>query len=72
MCTFIPLSKMECPEEAVYGNYKKCSWDMNDNDICIADQTLPDGNPSWDVKNCIVWKNRPYNESLFKCVKGNN
>ena len=45
------MSVTDCPQ---YPNVlPECSWDMHNNELCDADQTLPDGNINFEVDNCV-------------------
>ena len=56
----------ECPQ---YPNVlPECSWDMDINDLCDADHTLPDGNNNFEVDNCIHGETH---FDVFKKITGN-
>ena len=60
ICTFKPISGTECPDNA---DLNECTKDMNHNELCEADATLPDGNSNTQVNNCGQF-------DVFKCLKG--
>ena len=42
----------------------QCFASMNENDLCEADNILPDGNTNFEMNNCYPdW-------DVFKCVRG--
>ena len=64
---FIAISKDECPceNDANSGcDLKECSYSMHANDLCEANQQLPDGNPNFDIKNCAML------QDVFRYVEG--
>ena len=63
-CVFKAVSASECPSNG-NGDLPDCTISMNNNDLCEAEQTLPDGNSHFEVNNC------PGDYDIFKCVKGN-
>ena len=62
-CSFVPVSPAECPSDFDFP-LAECSNSMHHNELCEADQTLPDGNTIYDVDNCQL------SHDVFKCMKG--
>ena len=59
-CNFEAISSNECPSNP---DLSECSFGMDDNELCEADSTLPDGNSNYNIDNCGTY-------DVFKCAKG--
>ena len=53
---FVEISAAECPcafdDRSGCEDLPKCSYTLIKNDLCLAKETLPDGNGHYDVNNC--------------------
>ena len=52
----MPVSEADCPcgdnDESGCSSLPECLYSMNKNDLCEANQTLPDENDDYDINNC--------------------
>ena len=51
----MPVSESDCPcsdNDPAGCRLPECSYSMNQNGLCDADQTLPNGDNNYDVNNC--------------------
>ena len=58
-CRFHPIPGNECPDEL---NIGECHWHMQHNELCEADQELPDGYADFDNNNCGFY-------DMFRCIR---
>ena len=67
-CAFVAISTSDCPCTQLDLNgcstLPECNSNMNENELCEASQTLPDGNADVNVNNC------PNHYDVFQCQKG--
>ena len=67
-CTFAAISTSDCPCTKLdlkgCSTLPECDSNMNENELCEAGKTLPDGNGDFDVNNC------PNHYDVFQCQKG--
>ena len=66
--SFVVISRQECPcfrkdDRSDCKRLPECSNNMKNNDLCQADQALPDGNTYFDVNNCFGY-------DVFQYVEG--
>lgn len=65
---FEQVSKDKCPcndtDVSVCHNLPECSYDMTINELCEANNKLPDNNKEYDVNNC------PGDSDVFKYKGG--
>ena len=65
---FVAVSEEDCPcsdkDDSGCKSLPECLSIMNENDLCEADQKLPDGNDYYDVNNC------PGNYDIFRKNEG--
>ena len=64
---FVAIPRHECPctdDDNSGCNLDECSYNMSPNDLCEADDPLPDGNANYDINNC------PLTKEVFRCVLG--
>ena len=65
---FIAVTIDECPckneNDLEKCKLPECSPSMSPDELCEADQILPDGNDDYNVDNC------PGNFDIFKCARG--
>ena len=56
---FVEVSEEDCPcrDNDDFGckSLPECSYSMKENDLCEADQKLPDGNENFNVNNCAAF-----------------
>ena len=56
---FVAVSEEDCPcsdkDDSGCKSLPECSSSMNENDLCEADQKLPDGNTNFNVNNCAAF-----------------
>ena len=68
MGRFLPIPQNECPcsryNTSGCDNLPECTYSMAVNDLCEADQALPDGNENYSVDNC------PPRNDVFRFVTG--
>ena len=68
MSQFTAVSEADCPctnqDKSGCRYLPKCVMSMKENDLCEADQKLPDGNDYYDVNNC------PGNYDIFRKNEG--
>ena len=60
-CIFVAVHPDECPANT---DLPKCTLDMELDELCEADQALPDGNENYSVDNC------PPRNDVFRFVTG--
>ena len=60
-CVYRQIPASQCPPNP---NLPECLSNMTTGSLCVADQTLPDGNSNFDVDNC------PYGYDVFICIRG--
>ena len=68
MGSFVAIPTNECPctvdDDQGCDRLEECSYSMSSNDLCEADQILPDGNSNYDINNCLpsqdVFRYVPY------------
>ena len=68
MGRFLAIPQNECPcsryNTSGCDNLPECTYSMAVNDLCEADQALPDGNENYSVDNC------PPRNDVFRFVTG--
>ena len=56
---FVAVSEEDCPcsdkDDSGCKSLPECLSIMNENDLCEADQKLPDGNTNFNVNNCAAF-----------------
>ena len=65
--SFVAISSSECPcneNDLTKCKLPECSISMSNNELCEADQILPDGNGEYNINNC------PANYDIFRCARG--
>ena len=67
---FVAVSEEDCPcsdkDDSGCKSLPECSSSMNENDLCEADQKLPDGNENFNVNNCAAFYD------VFRYIGGKN
>ena len=53
---FVAVSEVDCPcndnDNSGCITLPECMYSMSKNDLCQANQTLPDGNVNYNINNC--------------------
>jgi len=70
-CTFVPVSEFACPcneyDQSSSCSLQECHADMENGELCEADQILPDGYADYEVNNCDGWSTSGYD--IFVCYR---
>ena len=59
---FVSITRDDCP--VAPESLPECSYSMTDNELCEANETLPDGTTNFEVDNC------PNDFDVFRYVLG--